>query len=305
MRVARNRSMQYLEIDDQGLRGRGVAIENTSRKRERLIRDDTDGFMRALIRFAWEDLSIFPTPEQAVDTCFGATWIVPEYPSPLPGTIAIADPRAPRTMAALRRVQAQVREDLERLAEERELFVLQVLAARIEKRVPRLRFVLPFGDSDSPHGFWPDSREPLLRVLYYGLGLALSRGALTRLAKCSCGCGRAAARKLDRQEKSGHAFYDKSHRWNFHNRQKTREDRAEEQRYVRAARRARGELAQQRAAVKQQRAAAASPASPAVATGSRRRRARGPAPDRGRAPRMRLRTSTPHPRLSRRSRATR
>jgi len=290
-REQRERIRSSLKNVDPAFFTREVSEKYTAAYRDKLRRLDTNQFMRALIRFAWENLAGFATPALAIETIFDSTHIVPEYPESLFGAggdeMLVTPLRAPKTMAPLRRLQDELRHDLAGLvahfepheyALKRE--VSRNLDDRINARVPRLRFW-----SWAPNGqaFTPHVKEPLDRVLYYGLGLALSRGVRKRMAACSY-CGRPVVRGLERREKSGRAFCLNSNRCRnaFHNQNKTREERAHERRITRA-----------KATVKQPRAAAPAPSSTAAAPGRQPRPARAPTTDRARAPRTRPRTSTP------------
>jgi hypothetical protein len=205
-------------------------------------------------------LGAFDSPAKAVDT-FRFAWIVTEYPDQRDAeTVGIA-PRFPlvagrpvQTMAPLARLQDRLRVDLRLLVEDLPRMPPEMLRIerrtgvrferpvravpepvrrRIEARVPRLHFGRP-----GSHGFSPDPSDDLEKLLYYGLGVALSRGVLYRLARCDS-CERPIVRRLDRDEESGRAFCDARCRSRFHDRNTPKEDRAADQRITRSKRRAR------------------------------------------------------------------
>lgn len=214
---------------------------------ERLRRRGDDDSMRVLISFAWADLSTFRAPAAAVDELLPSSdWATPEEAARREGkTISIPQVwRVPRGMAALRELQAQLRQDLELLVKDLPKalpkarwtrLVPYSLCQRIDERIPALRFVVDRLGERGP-AFLPRSGEPLERILYFLLGEMLSRGILNRLARCDY-CKQPFVRKLAREERSGRTFCSDNCRTTLHNKSKTREERTEERRITRGKQR--------------------------------------------------------------------
>jgi len=235
-----------------------MRVTSSKRLSDRTEQRDTMLFLRSVVRFALADLRGFRSVRHAISEFFRHTYIVPDYSEgpPFAGfRLSDTEPkirrRIVRRVESLYDLQVELREVLEalsaaasatrpspesvtffrwtakqardawRLSRAQTPLIPQRVSKQIDRNLPKLRFL--------NSALFPDYEDDLPKLVYYGIALAVQRGALKRLAVCGA-CGRPVVRFLDRAEPKGVVFCDDRCRTRFHNAKRSNEQAAAAQR---------------------------------------------------------------------------